>query len=326
MKLGEDTRQPLGASHVVYSVVTSVYRDGHLAHAFCAAVDETFRKYLKTDSISPTVEIILVNDGSPDDSLGHLLATKNAFEFVKIVDLSRNYGQHSALASGFMLARGKFVIRLNIDMQDHPNELPKLLKEMEAGRYDLVVGQYKKRKSPILNRVTAHFYFKLFKFLAGLDVQQRTSPMRVMNRVFIDALNNLTEKSRFPQGLDQWLGFRHKYVEIEHQERAHGKSSYNIFSRLSLASSGILYFSDRPLKLIGYFGLCMALLGFLLGLTIFAQKISGSGLLPGYASIVCIALMAFGIQIGSVGILGLYVGRIFREVQNRPLFIVREIY
>lgn len=311
-----------------FSIVTSIYRDGALAHAFCAEIARVFADYLKLgeDRLAGVIEVILVNDGSPDDSLEHLVRLKQAFDFVTVIDLSRNFGQHEALACGFRAARGECVIRLNVDMQDPPRELPKLIDAIRSGRHDLVVGQYSERRSPLIDRLTAFVYFEAFRLLTGLEVPQRTAPMRAMNRVFIDSYNQLTEKTRFPQGLDQWLGFRHHYVEIEHVPRQSGRSSYNFWSRTRLAVSGILYFTDRPLKIVGSLGLAMAAAGMLLGLVIILQKVLGSPLLPGYASLASIALFGFGCQIGSVGVLGLYAGRIFREVQNRPLYVIREIY
>lgn len=310
------------------SVVTSVYRDGYLVRDFCKEVARVLCRYfgVAEAALIDRMEIILVNDGSPDGSLAQLLAVQAEFNFVKVIDLSRNFGQHEALACGFRYAEGDYVARINVDMQDPPSELPKLLDLARDKDFDLVVGQYSDRKSPLINRMTAFAYFELFRFLTGMTVLQRTSPMRVMSRRFIDSYNALTEKTRFPQGLDCWLGFRQCYTEIEHKPRGQGKSSYNLWSRTKLALTGILYFSDRPLKLIGYFGLLMALLGAGLGFGIVVQKLVGVELLPGYTSLAAIILLGTGIQIGCLGVLGLYIGRIFGEVQNRPLYIVREIY
>lgn len=313
---------------VRYSIVTSIYRDGYLARDFCLQVGGIFSDYLGIEfsGLASDIELIFVNDGSPDDSLESLIDVKNYFPFVKVVDLSRNFGQHEALACGFRLASGDCVIRMNVDMQDPPAELPKLLREIETGAWDMVVGQYAERNSPWLNRLSAHLYFEVFRLLTGQNVLQRTSPMRVMNRTFLDAYNALTEKSRFPQGLDGWLGFRQKYIDIEHRPRTVGKSAYTIWSRTRLALTGILYFSDRPLKFIGYFGLILAFFGLFLGGGVILEKLLGGDLLPGYASLAAIAFVGFGIQIAFMGVLGLYVGRIFREVQNRPLYIIRKVY
>ena len=166
----------------------------------------------------------------------------------------------------------------------------------------------------------------LFRFFTGFDTPQDTSPLRAMSRRFVDAYNALTEKSRFPQGLDQWLGFRHKYVEIEHRERADGRSAYGFWSRLRLAVNGILYFSDRPLQLVVVAGFVVAVLGIVLAVYIVTERLVGVDYLPGYASLASIGLIAFGVQLGCTGLVGLYIAKIFREVQNRPLYIVREKY
>jgi dolichol-phosphate mannosyltransferase len=311
-----------------FSIVTSVYQDGYLARDFCLRVGEVFSDYLDIEfsELASDIELIFVNDGSPDDSLEKLMDVKNNFPFVRVVDLSRNFGQHEALACGFRLASGSYVIRMNVDMQDPPEELPKLLREIDTGAWDMVVGRYAERNSPWLNRLTAHLYFEAFKFLTGQNVLQRTSPMRVMNRTFLEVYNSLTEKSRFPQGLDGWLGFRQKYVDIEHRPRAVGKSAYTVWSRTRLALTGILYFSDRPLKFMGCVGLILAFMGLFLGAGVVLEKLYGGTTLPGYASLAAIALVGFGTQISFMGVLGLYIGQIFREVQNRPLYIIRKVY
>lgn len=308
-----------------YSMVVSIYHDGYLAKECCKALEEVFQSYLGQQDISDEFELIFVNDGSLDNSFELLLEVQKEFSFIKLIDLSRNFGQHSALACGFRAARGEYVMRMNVDCQDHPRELPRMLDEAKTGCYDLVVGQYADRQSPWFDKLTANLYFEFFKFLTGMVPLQRTSPMRVMNRAFITAYNGLTEKVRFPQGLDLWLGFRQKYIEIEHHKRADGRSSYNFLSRLKLAVTGILYFTDRPLKIIGSSGLFLSVIGLVMGLIVIAQWLAGIEFLPGYASVASVILIGFGIQIGSIGLLGLYVGRIFTEVQNRPLYIVREI-
>ncbi|MGD9968703.1 MAG: glycosyltransferase family 2 protein [Hyphomonadaceae bacterium] len=303
-----------------YSVVVPIYNDGYLAEALCEEVQRVFAP------MPGGMELLFINDGSSNDSLDILLALGSRFSFVRVIDLSRNFGQHSALACGFREAKGEIVVRMNVDMQDPPAETPKLLEVMQRDDADLVVGQYQQRRSPILNKLTAYGYYALFKFLTGLEAEQNTSALRVMSRRFIDAYNLFTEKSRFPQGLDLWLGFKQRYVPIEHRARADGKSSYTTLGRLRLALMGLLYFSDRPIMLLTGFGVVCAIGGLLLGAFVVLERIFGGALMPGYASIIVLALTTFGIQLASIGLIGLYIGRIFREVQNRPLYLIREIY
>ena len=303
-----------------YSVVIPIYNDAYLARDCCIETAAVFA------AISNDFEILFINDGSKNDSLAVLIALSKEFHFVRVIELARNYGQHSAVACGYKEARGEVVIRMNVDMQVPPAELPKLLAVFEAEDADLVVGQYAKRKSPLTTKCSAWCYYALFKFLTGLKAEQNTSPMRVMSRRFIGAYNSLTEKSRFPQGLDLWLGFKQRYVTIEHRERVDKKSSYNFCSRLSLALTGLLYFSDRPIKMVIIFGFVMGIIGSLMGGYIIVGKILGVSFLPGYASLAAIALFTFGIQLTCLGLIGLYIGKIFKEVQNRPLYLVREEY
>jgi dolichol-phosphate mannosyltransferase len=317
---------PQGMAGPKYSVVVPVYNDGALAPAFSEEIAKTFRGYLNTDDLADLLEVIFVNDGSRNESLRHLKDMAGRYPFVRVIDLSRNFGQHIAIACGLAHARGSVVLRMNIDMQDHPDQIPLLLDTMHNEHLDLVVGQYAVRESPWVNRLTAWLYFYLFEFLTGFTSPQNTSPLRAMSRRFVDAYNRLTERSRFPQGLDQWLGFDHKYVPIEHSPRSIGKSSYNFWSRLRLGIEGILYFSNRPLTLIAIAGFALSLIGLALGLYVVLARVFWVSLLPGYASIVSVALVAFGVQLGCMGVVGLYVARIFAETQNRPLYIVKACY
>lgn len=303
-----------------YSVVVPIYNDGYLARALCEELARVFAQ------MGSTFELIFVNDGSRNDSLKQLQALTTEFDFVTVVDLSRNFGQHQAIACGFRLARGERIIRLNVDMQDPPSELPRMIAAMDAGDLDLVVGHYSARQSPLTSKLTSYLYFKIFRFLTGFEVPRNSSAIRVMSRRFIDAYNSLTEKTHFPQGLDAALGFRQHSIEIEHRPRIDGKSSYTFTKRLALALNGILYFSDRPIKLMVGFGFAVACIGVFLGLFIVTSQLLGTHYLPGYASLAAIGLFTFGIQLTCLGVLGLYIGRIFREVQNRPAYIVRETY
>lgn len=303
-----------------YSVVVPIYNDGYLAEQMCLAVADVFR------DLCGEFELIFVDDGSTDKSLDTLVTLANRFRFVKLIELSRNFGQHIALACGFREAKGDIVIRMNVDMQDPPSELPKLLTTIQNEDVDMVIGKYRQRKSPWKDKATSGIFFIVFRLLTGFNVPTNTSPMRVMNRRFIDAYNRLTERSRFPQGLDFWLGFRKQYVEIEHRARADKKSSYTLGKRLLLAYDGILYFSDRPLKALTIIGFTSACIGFGIGGMLIMAKLLGARFLPGYTSLVAIGLTTFGIQLTSMGVIGLYIGKIFKEVQNRPLYIIRKVY
>jgi dolichol-phosphate mannosyltransferase len=305
-----------------YSVVVPIHNDGYLAYECARQIYLFFVKYLNVKNIEEQVELIFVNDGSKNNSLDDLVKLKKEFNFIRIINLSRNFGQHQALACGFEQARGNLIIRLNVDMQDNPDDLALLLNHMQSTNSEIVIGKYIQRKSPVINKITSWLYFKLFKVLADINIDSMTSPMRVMSRKYIDSYNRLPESNRFPQGLDHWLGFKQSYVPVEHRKRVDNKSAYNIFSRLKLAINGLLYFSDKPIKLIVLFGFICSLLSFFWLLIILFLKLFSIITLPGYVSLMSLMLFGLSFQVLMIGVVGLYVGKIFTEVKRRPIYII----
>jgi dolichol-phosphate mannosyltransferase len=295
-----------------------------LAKAFCDEYQKTFEAYLNCPSINDRVELIFVNDGSRDDSLVTLKDLVASYPFVRIIDLSRNFGQHIAIACGFKEARGEYIGRMNVDLQDPATEIPKLIHVIENEDVDLVVGRYEIRYSSSLNRVTARLFYLFFNWLTGQNTPQNTAPLRIMNRKFIDAYNSLNEKTRFPQGLENWLGFKHKYIFTRHQARIDNRSSYNFSRRLKLAFEGAISFSDRPLKIMVYTGFLITLIGFGFSLTVLVKKFFFGSIVPGYTSTISLITLFAGLQILVVGVTGLYVGKILLEVQDRPIYLIRE--
>lgn len=307
-----------------YSFVVPIYNDGNQAENFCVAFEKSFKDYLNEDSIEDHVELIFVNDGSKNDSIYHLKLLPSKYSFVKIVDLSRNFGQHIALSCGYKLAKGEYVGMLNVDMQEPPSEIPKLIEFIKKEGHDIVFGLTTERKTTFLNRFTSRTFAKILNYLTDTNMPLNVTTLRLMNRKFVDAYNSLTEKSRYIPGLEAWLGFSHGYLPVIHQERIDGRSSYNLRKRLSLAVNSIISFSDFPLRLIASIGLFIAFLGFILIVVLLIGKIFFVDYQPGYTTNVSLILFIGGIQIMVVGFSSLYIGRILKEVQNRPLYIINE--
>jgi glycosyltransferase involved in cell wall biosynthesis len=307
-----------------YSFVVPIYNDAYLAADFCQEYQKTFEQYLGVSPIHQQVELIFVNDGSSDNSISVLKKLPAVYSFVKVIDLSRNFGQHIAIACGFREAKGQFVGRMNVDMQDPPGEIPKLLNVIQNEDVDLVVGKYDLRYSSAFNRYTARIFFLFFNWLTGQNTPQNSAPLRIMNRTFLDAYNQLNEKSRFPQGLENWLGFKHKYIRTAHQPRIDNRSSYNFKKRLKLAFEGAISFSDRPLRIMVYTGFIITAIGFGFVILVIIQKFIYNSIIPGYTSIISIVTFLAGLQILVIGITGLYIGKILLEVQNRPVYLIRE--
>ncbi len=313
------------SNNIKYSFVVPIYNDGYLARNFCLAYQKTFQNYLQRNDIQDKVELIFVNDGSTNNSLAEISDLVNEFPFLKVIDLSRNFGQHIAIACGYKEAAGEYVGRLNVDMQDPPEEIPTLLKVIENEDIDLVIGIHPtERHSKRMDKWTAQIFFRFFNWLTGLKTPQNTATLRVMNRNFLDNYNKLEEKSRLPQGLESWIGFKQKYVETKHQARIDNKSSYTLKKRLKLALDSAISFSDRPLKIMVYFGFIIAILGFIFAIIILVNKFFLGNIVPGYTSLMAAIILFSGLQIAVIGVVGLYLGKILAEVQNRPLYIIRK--
>ena len=307
-----------------YSFVVPIYNDGYLANSFCEAFYKSFKEYLNEESILGIVELIFVNDGSNDNSLEILKLLPENFNFVSIVDLSRNFGQHIALTCGYNLAQGDYIGMLNVDMQEPPSEIPILIEFMKAEKHDIVFGLTEIRQTSFLNRVTSIAFGKTLNYLTKTNTPINVTTLRVMNRKFITAYNTISEKSRYIPGLEAWLGFSQGYVPIKHQKRKDNRSSYNFKKRIGMALETIISFSDFPLRLIASLGFIFALLGFILSMILIICKLMFIDFQSGYTSSISFVLLIGGIQILVVGVSSLYIGRILKEVQNRPLYLINE--
>lgn len=309
-----------------YSFVVPIYNDASLAPAFCNEFARVFRGYLSTAELAPYLELIFVNDGSRDDSEARIRAVCEDFSFAKSISLSRNFGQHIAISCGYHHASGEHVGMLNVDMEDPPAEIPKLLGLMETRDFDIVYGLYETRHVPLGRRITSFAFAHTLNWLTGGKVPTNVSTLRVMNRSFLNAYNTITERRRYLPGLESWLGFRRGYVPIRHQPRTEGKSSYSFRTRLLMGLESIISFSDLPLRVMAFFGFAVALCGFLSLGVIVVQKVLLIDYQPGYASTISIIVFLGGLQILVTGLASIYIGRVLDEVQGRPLYVVREKY
>jgi glycosyltransferase involved in cell wall biosynthesis len=310
---------------IIYSIIVPIYNDGYLAEDFCTEFRRVFMSYLGREAIESEVELIFVNDGSTNDSINILEDLCKRFPFCKVIDLSRNFGQHIALSCGYKHSSGQYTGMLNADMQDPPDQLPVLIDFLKSNRdYDIVFGLRNVRYSSWRDKITSYLFNLTLNKLTGNNTPSNVATIRVMSRRFVDAYNQLTEKSRYLPGLESWLGFRHGYVPTVHQERKKGRSSYNFRRRMRLAFDSIISFSDLPLKLIALFGIGISIIGFGLIFFLLISKLFFVNYQPGYTSTVSIIVFVGGIQIMVTGLAAIYIGRILKEVQNRPLYVVKE--
>lgn len=299
------------------SIVTPIYNDAYLAEDFVQAISSIVFKGVSLH------EIIFVDDGSSasNNELSRL-ATKHAF--VKVLYLSRNFGQHIALSAGYNTSSGDLTCMINVDQQDPPTEIQRLIHHLVKHDLDIVYGLREKRKESFFKGLSSKGFNLLLNKLTGDNTPLNVATVRVMNRRFLDAYNGLTEKSRYIPGLESWLGFAKGYIAIEQQSRVDDNSSYNFLKRLKMALSSIVSFSDLPLKWSALTGMLLSIIGFITLIVLTIMKLFFVDFQPGYVSTVALVIFIGGIQIFVVGLAAIYIGRVLKEVQNRPLYLVKK--
>lgn len=280
-------------------------------------------RYLGTSQLAGAFELIFVNDGSKNASQQQLAAVAERFSFVKVIELSRNFGQHVAISCGYRYSTGEFVGMMNGDQQDPPDQIPLLLEALKSGNCDIAIGLRTRRADTFMHTVTSKGFNLVLNWLTGSKMPLNSATLRIMTRQFVDAYNSLQERTPFIPGLENWLGFRHAYVPIRHQPRTLGKSSYTFRKRWKMAMDSIVGFSDLPIRVAALLGFVITLIGMLLAAVLVIQKLTVSDILPGYTSTTSAVLVLGGLNLTFLGLTSLYVGRILREVQGRPRYIVK---
>jgi len=309
------------------SLVVPVYNDGSLAKDFLERFLKVFISYFNSEDLDSHVELIFVNDGSKNNSIEEIIELSATHRFVKVVDLSRNFGQHIALTAGYQLSKGDYVGMMNIDLQEDVSEFIKLVDFLKQNsKYDFALGLREKRNDGFLKKFSSSLFNKTLNFLTGDKTPINSSTVRAMSKTFLNAYLELTEKDRFLPALENWLGFNHAYLPIIHTERRKGKSSYNLIKRLKMAINAIITFSDKPIRIAAVIGLIITCFGFLMGLGLIIMKFFYAEMQPGYTSTITLIIFFSGLQLLFLGLTAIYVGKILKEVQNRPLYIIKKTY
>jgi dolichol-phosphate mannosyltransferase len=234
--------------------------------------------------------------------------------------LSRNFGHHVAVTAGLDHARGDCVVLMDADLQDQPEFIPTLLAKMSAG-FDVVYAIRQERRDTLFKRVTAALFWKIIRRLSGIDITPNQAALRVMSRRYVEALKSIRERSRFLAGIMTWVGFRQIGIAVPHAERFAGKTKYGMWKLIKLTLNAVCAFSYLPLQLATYFGFTISFLAVTYSIVLVIQKLM-YGLAPGFASLMVGILFMGGVQLITIGILGEYIGRIFSESQQRPLYFI----
>ncbi len=268
-----------------------------------------------------TYEIIFVDDGSKDNTWELIERLHNENPNCKGVKFSRNFGHHIAVTAGLDCCIGQAVVLMDGDLQDPPEEIPKLYEKSKEG-YDVVYAIRKTRKDLVLKKLASKCFYVLFKILANVEIDQNTGIFRILSRQAVDAFNSCREKSRFITGLMSWTGFSHIGVETVRDARHAGKTKYSFCKSTILALHGITAFSYFPLRITTYIGSVVALLSFIVGSYMLIKKVFFGFPILGYASLIVAITFIGSVQLLIMGIMGEYIGRIYTECQARPLYIV----
>lgn len=302
------------------SIVVPVFNEASGIEMFHARLRKTLDALLSVSS-----EVVFIDDGSTDASYDKLLRIADSDGEVKIIKFSRNFGHQIAITAGIDAAKGDAVVVIDADLQDPPEVIKAFVLKWEEG-YDVVYGVREHREGESrMKLLTAALFYRLLKRIIKLDIPVDVGDFRLMSRRVVDQFKAFREKDRFVRGLVSWVGYNQVGVQYARDRRFAGETKYPYRKMIKFALDGITSFSDVPLKMATWLGYSASFLALLYLCSVFVQKALGYTV-QGWATIMVAILFLGGVQLISMGIIGEYVGRIFNEVKQRPLYIVDEIY
>jgi glycosyltransferase involved in cell wall biosynthesis len=277
------------------------------------------------DPVSNSFEILFVDDGSVDKTLEVIRQANARDPRVRAISLSRNFGKEAALTAGLDSARGMGVVPLDVDLQDPPEALPRMIAQWRAG-FDVVYGVRDNRETDSLpKRLTADLYYRAHNWLSDDKIPEHAGDFRLLDRKVVEVIRRMPERNRFMKGLFAWAGFSQAAVSYHREERKVGRTKFNYWKLWTLAIDGITSASTVPLRVWSYLGALVALGALAFAAFIIIRTLTTGIVVPGYASLMVAILFLGGLQLLSLGVLGEYVGRILTETKGRPLYVVREM-
>jgi dolichol-phosphate mannosyltransferase len=272
-------------------------------------------------------QLLLVEDGSTDGTLDVLRRIAAQDERVRVLALSRNFGHQLAITCGMDAARGDVVIVMDSDLQDPPEMIPKMLEQWRAGSKVVYGVRFSRQGETRLKLATARAFYRLMNRLSDVPMPLDAGDFRLLDRQVVDVLSQLREDNRYIRGLVSWVGFPQSAVVYERDARYAGETKYSLAKMVRLAADGITSFSERPLRLAFSVGaIIMVVASLLAAYIVFAKLADPASSIPGFASLMCVVLFLGGFQLLFLGLLGEYVGRIYRESKRRPLYVVADSF
>ena len=304
-------------NQILISVVSPVYRAENTISKLVGEVEKNL------GSFTQNYEIILVNDQSPDNSWFEIMKECKRNPRVKGINLSRNFGQHYAITAGLHFSEGQWIVVMDCDLQDRPEEIPALYAKAIEG-WDSVLAQRLIRQDGFFKKIFSKFFYYLFSKLTDDNHDHTIANFGIYNRKVIDAVLEMGDQIRFFPTMVKWVGFSKYYLPVKHAEREEGKTSYNFNKLVNLAIDAIISFSDKPLRLTIKFGFLSIFISLLVMFFYFMLYITGRIKVAGYTSLILSFWFLSSVVIFILGIIGLYIGKIFDKVKDRPGFIISE--
>jgi dolichol-phosphate mannosyltransferase len=307
-------------SRLRYSFVIPVFNERE-------SLPELHRRLSKVVAqLGGDAELLFVDDCSFDGSYDVLVQLQRADPRVKVIRFARNFGHQVAITAGLDFALGDAVIVMDADLQDPPEVVPDLVARWEEG-YEVVYAVREAREGePWLKRVTAAWFYRVLRRIASVEMPLDAGDFRLVDRAALDAFRSMRERNRYVRGMFSWVGYRQIGVPYHRPERFAGEPKYSFRKSLTLAADGLVSFSNAPLRLALIGGFFFSTVAFLVGIFAIVAKLAGAFVVPGWASILVAVSFIGGVQLTLLGMLGLYVGRIYEEVKSRPLYVIREAH
>lgn len=301
------------------SIVIPIYNDEEVLHELLRRVTPVAVQLAESD-----YEIILIDDGSRDQSWNVMQELQSSYSNVVAVKLARNFGQQNSIAAGLSLAQGEYIVLMDSDLQDRPEDIPVLLNALLESNASMAIAQWISRKDTGFKKFVSNLFFKVSDKITTIHIQPKLGIFRVMKRSVVDELKNFPEKTATTISLLYFIGSDYVTVPLKRDARFAGTSGYNLSKMLSLTFARIFSFSLFPIRLATYTGFAITLLSFIVGIVLIIRRLMGL-VAPGWTSIIVLILFLFGLNFAFLGIIGEYLGKIFLETKQRPKFIISKI-
>jgi putative glycosyltransferase len=302
------------------SIVSTMYRSRPFLDRFLAECLQAL-----SDIRCDHFEILLVNDGSPDDSLAYALQCRADIPQLAVVDLSRNFGHHNAVQAGLRHARGNLIFLIDCDLEVSPLVLTEFYARLRETKSDVVFGYQEARKGGWFEQMSGGLFWKGFNLLSDVKIPENILTERIMTRRYVQALLQMGDRNLFLGGMMSWTGFQQIGLPIVKKQRE-GRSTYTLLRRIGLMINAVSSFSAQPLVWLFHVGVTITLLSFSFAFYLVFRKLVFHDALLGFTSVMTVMTLSLGILTTAMGVVGIYLGKVFNQVQNRPNYIVRNIY